>query len=207
MQEIATIENYAASRFYPGRVVAIKGVPLKLSVTRLHREHINRFTIEPFLSSREFFPPGTMGVEEFTPGRSGEYRMRNVGHGYEGAFIVVDSVEEVRRAISESGVQELSLIHDLGAGRVYPNKIVVQIGIPVRIYNTSLKGNERAWIDPFYTPGEDNVKQGRITTFEFTPDVEGEFAVRYRDGSIVGTLVGSDGNSGHQTFQAASNPA
>ena len=43
VQEIATIENYAASRFFPGRVVVVKDIPVDLYMTRLHREHVNRF--------------------------------------------------------------------------------------------------------------------------------------------------------------------
>ena len=152
MQEIATIEDYAATRFSPNRVVVIKDVPLKLYMTRLHSEHVNQFTIEPFLDSRDFFKPGTMGVIEFTPNQSGEFKMHNVGHRYDGDFIVVDTVDEARSLVIERCVQEFSLIHDLKGGRVSPSKIVVQRDIPIRIYNTSLTGEDRVSIRPFYTP-------------------------------------------------------
>ena len=46
-QETATIENYAANKFFPNTVVVVRDVPLKLYVTRLHTEHVNRFDIEP----------------------------------------------------------------------------------------------------------------------------------------------------------------
>ena len=189
VQEIATIENYAASQFYPGRVVVFKGVPLKLYITRLHREHINRFTIDPFLSSTSFFRPGTVGEVEFTPDQSGEFKMYNVGHGYQGDFIVVDTVDEARNRIAEQGVQEFTLIHDLEGGRIFPSRIVAQKGVLVRIFNTSLKGDERVSIEPFYMPEGVNISERTITTFEFTPDGVGEFIIRYDNHEVTATLV------------------
>ena len=189
VQEVATIEDYSASRFYPDRVVVIKDVPLKLHMTRLHREHVNRFTIRPFVDSRDFYPPGTVGVVELTPDQSGEFKMHNVGHGYEGDFIVVESADEARRQSAERGVQEFSLIHDVKGGRVTPSRVVVQRGIPVRIYNTPLKGEVRVSIEPFYKTEDVNVKWRAITTFEFTPDAPGEYPIRYDDQVVEGTLV------------------
>ena len=189
VQEIATIENYVASQFFPGRVVVFKDVPLKLYITRLHREHINRFTIDPFLSSTSFFQPGTVGEVEFTPDQSGEFKMRNEGHGYQGDFIVVDTVDEARDRIAEQGVQEFSLIHDLEGGRIFPNRIVAQKGVLVRIYNTSLNGDERVSIEPFYMPEGVNISVRTVTIFEFTPDGVGEYTIRYDNHDATATLV------------------
>ena len=186
-QEVATIENYAASRFFPDRIVVVKGMPLRMNMTRLHREHINKFTIEPFLSSTNFFPPGTIGVEQFIPDQTGEFKMYNVGHRYEADFIVVDTEDEIKRLIAEIGIQEFSLIHDLEGGRIVPDRIVVQQGITVRIYNTSLKGDEMVSIEPFLRSEEGSVKERAITIFEFTPDVVGEFAIRYE--ALVATAT------------------
>ncbi len=44
-------------------------------------------------------------------------------------------------------------------------------------------------IEPFYKPDEVNVEERKVTAFEFVPDVAGEFAIRYGDEVIVGTLV------------------
>ena len=189
IQEVAIIENYRARHFYPDPVFVIKDVPLRLFVTRLHREHLNQFNIEPFLRSTAFFPPGTTGVEEFTPDETGEFEMHNVGHGGLGEFIVVDTVEEAKRRIAERGIQEFSLIHDLEGALISPSRIVVQKDIPVRIHNVSLKGEERVSIEPFYAPDGINIKEREITTFEFTPDVVGEFAIRYDSRAFQGTLV------------------
>ena len=188
-QEIATIENYAANKFFPNRVVVVRDVPLKLYVTRLHTEHVNRFTIEPFLESTKFFPPGTVGLEQFTPDQIGEFKMHNVGHGYEGDFIVVDTPEEANRRIAEMGVQEFSLIHDVEGGRIYPERIVVQAGIPVRIFNTSLSTTVTLSIEPFYRPAEANVFRRDITTFEFTPDKVGEFTIGYANYPVTAVLL------------------
>ena len=58
VQEFAIIENYAATRFYPREIVVLKGIPVKLYLTRLHREHVNKFTISPFYSSSAVILPG-----------------------------------------------------------------------------------------------------------------------------------------------------
>ena len=43
LQEVATLENYAASQFFPATMIVIRDVPVKLLMARLHREHINQF--------------------------------------------------------------------------------------------------------------------------------------------------------------------
>ena len=161
-------------------------------MTRLHTEHINEFSIWPFLRNESFgyIEPGAIGEVEFTPDRFGEkFRISNEGHGFTGSFIVVDSVDKARSRIVEWNIQEFSLIHDLEGGCVYPSRVVVQKGIPVKVYNTSLKGDDRVSIEPFYTPVGVNVKGRQVTTFEFTPDAAGQFTIRYDNHDFVGTLV------------------
>ena len=80
VQEIGIIENYAATRFFPKWMVVLKDVPVRMYLTRLHREHINRFTIDPFYDSSEVILPGEIGVIEFVPDQVGEFKIRNVGH-------------------------------------------------------------------------------------------------------------------------------
>lgn len=70
-----------------------------------------------------------------------------------------------------------------------PSRIVVLKNIPVKLYNISLKGNEQVSIEPFYTPGEINLRERNITTFEFIPNAVGEFVIRYKDHNTVGTLI------------------
>ena len=188
-QEVATIENYVASQFFPPTVIVIKDVPVDLLMTRLHTEHVNEFSIEPFIFGRPLTPPGFVGKVQFTPDQSGQFKMRNVGHSFEGDFIVADNVEEAKKLIAERGIQEFSLIHDVEAGWIISDRIVVQKDIPVKVYNTSLVGDGRVSIEPFYRPEGVNVEEGKITTFEFIPDVAGEFAIRHGDGDVIGTLV------------------
>ena len=115
-------------------------IPLKIFITRLHREHVNRFAIDPLLTSTEFVPLGTMGVEYFTPDKSGEFKMHNVGHGYQGDFTVVDTVDEassvsymlaakpmtlmVRSASSQSSIsgydERVDIVSSLPVGNACP---------------------------------------------------------------------------------------
>ena len=189
LQEIATIEDYSASQFYPNFVVVVKDIPLNLYVTRLHREHVNAFSIEPFLFSSSFHAPGTMGIESLMPDRSGEFWMRNEGHGFQTSFIVADTEADAKELVGERGMQEFSLIHDLEGGLIAPSRVVVQKDIPVKVYNTSLKGSDRLTISPFYTPESTNIRDGTITTFEFVPDAVGEYTIRYDNSDVTGTLV------------------
>ena len=188
VQDVATIENYSMGEFYPSTLVVIKDVPLNLYITRLFREHVNQFHILPFLPSTNFFSPGTMGVEKFTPDESGEFVMQNVGHGHQGRFIVVDTVEDAKSFWKKAGRQEFALIHDLDKGTISPDRVVVERGVPVRVYNISLRGKAKVSIEPFYTTAEVNV-ESLVTTFEFTPDVSGEFVIRYEERDATGTLI------------------
>ena len=108
--------------------------------------------------------------------------MRNVGHRFDGDFIVVDSVAEAKNLIAQRGIQEFSLIHDFESGLTIPARTVIQKDIPV-------KGEGRVSIEPFYKAEEVNVTKRKITTFEFVPDTVGEFAITDGNGTVMGTLV------------------
>ena len=115
--------------------------------------------------------------------------MRNLGHFFDGDFIVVDSVEDAKTLIAQRGIQEFSLIHDMEAASIISDRIVVQKDIPAKVFNTSLKGDGRVSIDTFYTSEEVNVRERKVTMFEFIPDVAGEFSIRNGDEVVIGTLV------------------
>jgi len=138
IQEFAVIENYAADRFFPRWIVVLKDVPVRMYLTRLHREHINKFTIAPFLDSSDVILPGEVGVMEFVPDQVGEFKILNVGHGGEATLVVVETEEEAKQLISERGIQMYALIHSIDDFRMFPDKLVVQMGIPVTIHNISL---------------------------------------------------------------------
>ena len=189
VQEIAIIENYAATQFFPGNIVVLKGIPVRLYLTRLHREHVNLFTIAPFLSSSDVILPGEIGVMEFLPDEVGEFKIRNVGHNFEANLIVVGTPEEAAQFAADRGVQMFALLHSVDDFRIFPDRLVVQKGIPVTIHNISLIAEHRVSIGPFYVPGENNIRPREITRIEFTPDSTGEFTIRHELHGFTGQLI------------------
>ena len=99
VQDVAIIENYAATRFFPRNIVVLKDIPVRLYLTRLHREHVNKFAIEPFYRSSDVILPGEIGVIEFTPYQVGEFKIHNIGHNFDAALVVVETEEERKRYI------------------------------------------------------------------------------------------------------------
>ena len=187
-QEIAVIENLASSSYYPLKIVMTKG-PVKLYITRLYREHRNQFNVGPFLMQAAHWPPGQVGTILFEVESVGRFLFENVGHGFASPLVVVESEEEMRSTRAEDGVQEFALIHDLDGGVIYPDRIVVQKGIPVRIHNISLDGEEHVFIDQFIEAVGVDIQPRRVTAFEFTPVEEGEYTIRYDDHSATAKLV------------------
>ena len=193
VQEIGLIENYAANQYFPRNIVVLKDVPVRIFLTRLHREHVNKFTIDPFYSSSEVILPGEIGVIEFVPDRVGEFKISNVGHGNEADLIVVETRQEAREYIEGRGRQMYALIHSVDDFRIYPESITVQSGIPVTIHNISLIAPHLVSIDPFQLPEEVNVKPGEISRFEFTPEESGTFTIRHELHGFTGSLIVGEG--------------
>ncbi len=88
VQEIAVIQELYPGNFFPNKVTVKKGIPVKIYITTTDEEHINRVSIQPFVSSSELLETGEVTVIEFTPDRAGEFKIRNIGHGFEGTIIV-----------------------------------------------------------------------------------------------------------------------
>ena len=158
--------------------MVIKDVPVRLYLTRLHREHVNRFTITPFYSSSAVILPGVVGVIEFLPDQVGEFKIRNVGHGFEATLGVVNSVEDVKQHMVDRGVKMFALIHSLSTSRVFPERSLVVKDVSVRVFNISLTAEHIVSILPFYGPEDSNVKPREITSFDFTPNSAGEFTIQ-----------------------------
>ena len=195
VQEIAIIENYAATRFFPGWIVVIKDIPVRLYLTRLHREHVNRFTIEPFFSSSEVILPGEIGVIEFLPDQAGEFKISNVGHNFDATLVVAETQEDANRLAAERGVQMFALIHSIDDFRIFPDELVIQQGIPTTIHNISLIGEHRVSFEPFHVPDDLNIRPREITPIQFTPDSTGEFTIRHEIHGFTGSLVVEEGES------------
>ena len=194
VQEIGIIENYAANRFWPRHILVIKDIPVKLYLTRLHREHDNRFSIEPFYSTSEVILPGEVGVMEFVPDRVGEFKIRNIGHSAEADLIVVATAAEAKTRIEERGIQMYALIHDVDGFRMYPETLVVQKDIFVAIHNISLVAEHQVSIESFVDPDALNVKPRERSLFEFTPETEGNYTIRHELHGFTGQLVLSQPN-------------
>ena len=138
IQEIGIIENYAATRFFPKWMVVLKDVPVRMYLTRLHREHVNRFSIQPFFSSSGRILPGEIGVIEFVPDQVGEFKISNVGHNFEATLMVVATVEEANRLKAARGKQMYALIHSVDEFRIFPDRLELLPGIPATVHNISL---------------------------------------------------------------------
>ncbi len=76
--------------FSPDPLIVRKGEPLKLLVTTQVREHINRISILPWVARSDRLSPGKTTVVEFTPDETGDFVIRNIGHGFTGILRVVE---------------------------------------------------------------------------------------------------------------------
>lgn len=189
VQEISMIENYTATRFWPRNIVVIKDIPVRIFLTRLHREHVNRFTIDPFFSSTEVILPGEVGIIEFLPDQLGEFKISNVGHNFSADLIVVETQAEANEYIADRGIQMYALIHDVDQFRMFPETIVVKKDIPVTIHNISLIAEHQVSVEPYEMGEQINVLPGEITRFEFTPDATGEFTILHKLHGFTGRLI------------------
>ncbi len=189
IQEIGLIENYAANQYFPKNIVVVKDIPVRIFLTRLHREHINNFRIDPFFSSTEEFLPGEVGVIEFVPDQVGEFKISNVGHGNEAGLIVVETQEQARDYIQGRGKQMYALIHSVDDSRMFPETIVVQSDIPVTIHNISLIDQHQVSIESFQDPEDVNVAPGEVTQFKFTPTESGMFQITHELHGFTGSLI------------------
>ena len=189
IQEVSIIENYAANRFFPPNIVVLKDITVRLYLTRLYREHVNRFTIQPFFQSLDVILPGEIGIIEFLPDQTGEFKIRNVGHDFEATLVVVETVEEKNRYIAERGRQMYALIHSVDEFRIFPDRLEVQAGIPVTIHNIGIIGGHKVSFKPFHEPEDLNVRPREITSISFTPETPGEFEIRHEIHGFTGTLV------------------
>ncbi len=189
IQEIGIIENYTATRFYPQNIVVLKDIPVRMYLTRLHREHVNRFTIAPFYSSSEVILPGEIGVIEFLPDQAGEFQIRNVGHNFEATLAVVETEEDRKEYIAARGRQMYALIHSVDDFQIFPSNLVIQEGIPTTIFNIGIITEHRVSFEPFHTPLGINVRARAITPIAFTPEETGEFTIHHELHGFTGQLI------------------
>ncbi len=82
--------NIYPGEFSPDPLIVRKGEPLKLLVTTRVREHVNRISILPWVAWSDRLSPGKTTVVEFTPDETGDFEIRNIGHGFTGILRVVE---------------------------------------------------------------------------------------------------------------------
>ena len=90
VQEFEIVQTVYPGKFDPPLIVAKKGVPVRIYITTTQREHINRISIQPFVSSSDLVLPRKVTIIEFTPDQTGEFKIRNIGHGFEGTLKVIE---------------------------------------------------------------------------------------------------------------------
>ncbi|MCH8905917.1 MAG: hypothetical protein IH840_02420 [Candidatus Heimdallarchaeota archaeon] len=81
--------------FDPDPLVVQKDLLLKIYATTDKREHINRLSILPWITSSDLLEPGKTTLIEFTPDEAGEFSIRNIGHGFTGVLEVVESTASI----------------------------------------------------------------------------------------------------------------
>ena len=101
----------------------------------------------------------------------------------------METTEEARRLVAERGRQMFSLIHSIDDFRIFPDRLVLQQGIPARIHNISLVGEHRVAFGPFEDPDDINVKPREISILDFTPGEPAEFTILHELHGFTGELI------------------
>lgn len=85
-----TMNVFPTGKFSPDPLTVKKGVPVRLLMKALQREHLNQVSIRPFVTNVTLEPPGKATVIEFVPTTTGAFKIRNLGHDFEGTLIVLE---------------------------------------------------------------------------------------------------------------------
>lgn len=184
--EVTLAQDLTRGRYYPDPLVLAKGEKVLLFAASNHLEHVNRWQIGPFVNESERIPAGRVVAIEFTPSRAGRYRIRNIGHGWESALVVAPSCRAAETLLVREGVQRVALAHSVEAGRTYPRRIVVRLGLRLRVANLVLDGDISLSIGRFVSARP--IRAGEFQVVEFTANRVGAFPIRSR-GRDVGQLV------------------
>ena len=173
--ELALIQRVYPAQYFPDVVVVQKDVPIKFYITTIQQEHQNKVSVEPFFVTTEPVVPGKTRATLFTPDQAGSFTILNLGHGFTGELFVAETAEQAKEKRVEKGFQEFSLLY--GAENIYPQKVVVQKDVPLKLYNIGLKEEHSVSFPPFLQTAQ-TVTPNDVTTFEFVPDRLGTFIIR-----------------------------
>lgn len=90
VQEFEIVQTIYPGKFDPSQIVVKRGTPVKIYLTTTQREHINRVSILPYITSSDTILPGKVTVIEFTPLEVEDLEIRNIGHGFTGTIKVIN---------------------------------------------------------------------------------------------------------------------
>jgi len=195
---LASVQEYALiqrlyDRYFPDPLIVTQGIPVKLYITTIAREHVNMISIMPFVPETGLVLPGKITLVEFTPQEAGEFEILNLGHGFTGKLIVAESEAAAKQLRAAQDVQEVALIHSLPDARTFPDTITVQLGPAVQIANTALSEAHwvslAPWVEAPAPEQPGNVKPKEITLFEFTPERSGTYDIRHTVHGFAGKLI------------------
>lgn len=191
VHEVAVIQQLYSS-FFPDPVIAIVGQPLRLMFTTQAREHVNRLQVLPWINATDLIRVGEILSVEFTPEQTGNFLIRNIGHGFTGDLIIVEDAEALDDKVRELERQDVSLIHSAATSQIFPSSIRVLKDIPTNIYNISLDESHRVSILPWLlapTSRVGNVVARSITTFQFVPTEAGRYDIHHTVHGFTGSLI------------------
>ncbi|MGH7411657.1 MAG: cupredoxin domain-containing protein [Candidatus Methylomirabilis sp.] len=85
-----TMNVFPTGKFSPDPLTVKKGIAVRLRMKALQREHLNQISIRPFVTNVTLEPPGKVTIINFTPTQTGTFKIRNLGHDFEGTLVVLD---------------------------------------------------------------------------------------------------------------------
>ena len=85
-----TMNVFPTGKFTPDPLTVKKGIPVRLRMKALQREHLNQISIRPFVTNVTLDPLGKVTIIDFTPTQTGTFKIRKLGHDFEGTLVVVD---------------------------------------------------------------------------------------------------------------------
>ena len=102
--------------------------------------------------------------------------------------MVAADCADMDRLHAEQGFQAFAVIHSPADGLLFPQTVIVKLGVPVRLYHISVRGDHRVNIEGL-APEAINVDPRAFSQMEFTPAEVGEFAIRHLDDTLLGRVV------------------
>ena len=88
--EYMLVQTLWPGKYSPDPLVVKKGEQVRILATSKDEEHVNRVSILPWVKASGTLQPGKFTVIEFTPDKIGDFKIRNIGHGFTGTLRVVE---------------------------------------------------------------------------------------------------------------------